>query len=66
MDKSVTEIQEFIEAFRFILPNFTEPSEVFIMRKQYNIIEKKETANSAVKKRDRHMSFNPVTALLSE
>lgn len=38
MDKSVFEIQEFIEAFKFILPNFTEPSEVFIMRKQYNII----------------------------
>ena len=51
MDKSVKEIEYFIESFNFILPNFNEPSEVFIMRKNYNIMktpeEKKEVDRRA-------------------
>jgi|JI6StandDraft_1071083.scaffolds.fasta_scaffold469164_1 hypothetical protein len=36
------------------------------MRKQYNIIEKKDISPSALKKRDRHMSFNPVSMLIPD
>jgi hypothetical protein len=73
IDKSVQEIQDFIKSFQFILPKFTEPSEVFIMRKNYNIMEKKpeeskmninerkrDTFGAVNKKRERFMSFNPV------
>lgn len=58
MDKSVNEIEEFIWAFNFILPNFSEPSEVYILKGQYNIIEKKDLHPG--RKRDRYMSFSPI------
>ena len=35
--KSIAEIFEFINEFRFILPNFEEPSTVFIKQKDFNI-----------------------------
>lgn len=59
INKSCEEIQEFILEFRFILPQFEEPSSVFIGGKKFNIFDKnKMKENTPKNKRGRLCSFN--------
>lgn len=58
--KSISEISEFLNEFRFILPTFQEPSQVFIRQKDYSIFDKKKPnmlEPQSNNKRTRTLSF---------
>lgn len=59
-NKTNSEIKEFIKQFQFIMPNFEEPSSVFISRQRNYDIYKKNNANlepETANKRERTLSF---------